>query len=151
MNNSALFGRTQLQHFSISNLIHFGDHLSVEHPAIDAQHKTIFNLGTKVYEDWRNGGSIDVLRPSVDKLANLMHSHFSFEERVLDAIGYDDLKNHAAEHRSMLDELSILHDRFHTVREGRATLTGSMLAPGWSIMQFILGFTVGHVTTSDMS
>lgn len=26
-----------------------------------------------------------------------------------------------------------------------------MPGPGWSVMQFILGFTVGHVTSSDMS
>jgi hemerythrin-like metal-binding protein len=151
MNNSTLFGRMQLQHLSMNNLIQFGDHLSVEHPAIDAQHKTIFNLGTKVYEGWRNGGSIDILRPAVDKLANLMHSHFAFEEKVLAEIDYEDLKNHAAEHRSMLDELSIMHDKFRNIKAGEETRAGSLLAPGWPIMQFVLGFTIGHVMSSDMA
>jgi len=81
MNNGSLFGRMQLQHHSLSNLIQFGDHLYVEHPAIDAQHRAIFDLGTNVYQNWRCGGSIDVLRPALEKLTNLMQSHFSFEER----------------------------------------------------------------------
>ncbi len=151
MNTSALFGRMQLQHLSLSNLIQFGDHLFVEHPAINAQHKAIFDLGTSVYENWRGGGSLDVLRPALEKLTNLMHSHFSFEERVLGEIGYEDLKNHAAEHRTMRDELSSMHDRFPSFKEGKEIRGGSLLAPGWSTMQFILGYTVGHVAQSDMS
>ncbi len=151
MDTSALFGRMQLQHLSLSNLIQFGDHLFVEHPAIDAQHRAIFDLGATVYENWRCGGSIDVLRPALEKLTNLMHSHFSFEERVLAEIGYEDLKSHAAEHRTMRDELSSMHDRLHSFKEGQEIRGGSLLAPGWSIMQFILGFTVGHVAHSDMS
>jgi hemerythrin-like metal-binding protein len=109
MNISAPFGRMQLQHLSLSNLVQFGDHLFVDHPAIDAQHKAIFDIGTGVYENWRRGGSIDVLRPAVEKLTNLMHTHFSYEERVLGEIGYEDLKNHAIEHRRMRDELSIMN------------------------------------------
>lgn len=150
VNNSAQFGRMQLQHLSLSKLFQLGDHLFVEHPAIDAQHKAIFCVGTNVYENWRDGGSLDVLRPALEKLTNLMHSHFSFEERVLGQIGYEDLKNHAAEHRTMRDELSSMHDRLHSFQEGQEIREGSVLAPGWSIMQFILGFTVGHVAHSDM-
>ncbi len=151
MRNSALFGRMQLQHLSLNTLIQFGDHLVVDHPAIDAQHKAIFNLGVKVYENWRGGGSLDVMRPAVEKLSNLMHAHFSFEERVLHEIGYDDLINHAIEHQVMRDELSMMHERLHNFKETEETRGGSLLAPGWSIMQFILGFTVGHVASCDMA
>ena len=51
MNNSTLFGRMQLEHLSLSSFIQFGDHLFVEHPEIDAQHKAIFDLGTNLYEN----------------------------------------------------------------------------------------------------
>jgi len=149
--NNALFGRIQLQHFSITNLIQWGDHLSVEHPGIDAQHKSIFDLGTKVYEHWRDGGSIDVLRPAVDKLVNLLHAHFSYEERLLAEIGYDGLDQHAAEHRSMLKDLEVMHGCFKIFKDGQISRRGSLLAPGWPIMQFILEFSIGHVMSSDMS
>lgn len=151
MHNNALFGRLPFQHLSLNNLIQFGDHLLVDHPVIDAQHKEIFELGVKVYQDWSSGEGVDVLRPAVEKLSNLMHSHFSFEERVLHDIGYEDLKGHAAEHRVMRDELSLIHERFHSYKDGREIRSGSLMAPGWSIMEFILGFTVGHVASSDMA
>ena len=149
--SNALFGRIQLQHLSVNNLIQWGDHLSVEHPTIDIQHKAIFDLGTRVYENWRAGGGIGVLRPAVDKLANLLQAHFAFEERVLAEIGYDALTEHAGEHRAMLDEMQILRDRFHSFKDGHEVKGGSLQAPGWSIMQFLLGFSIGHVMSSDMS
>jgi len=37
----------QLQHLAI-NLIQWGDHMSVDHPGIDAQHKANFVLGLTV-------------------------------------------------------------------------------------------------------
>ena len=149
--NAGLFGRIPIQHHALSNLIQWGDHLSVEQPGIDAQHKAIFELGTKVYETWRAGGGIDVLRPAVDKLANLLPAHFSYEERLLAEIGYDGLDQHVAKHRSMLNDLAVMHGRFHSLKDGHESPSGSVLAPGWSIMQFILQFTVGHVMSSDMS
>ena len=88
MNDTALFGRMPLQHLSLNNLIQFGDHLLVDHPVIDAQHQEIFELGVKVYQDWSSGEGIDVLRPAVENLSNLMHAHFNFEERILHGIGY---------------------------------------------------------------
>lgn len=147
MNNSGPFGRMPIQHLSLGNLLHFGDHLLVDHAAIDAQHKAIFDLGVKVYEGWRGGGYIDVLRPGVEKLSNLLHSHFTYEEKLLDEIGYEDRKEHAAEHRAMRDELSMLHERFHRHEALRGK---SLAAPGETIMRYVLGITVGHLGSSDM-
>jgi hemerythrin-like metal-binding protein len=110
--NNALFGQAPTNHLSLAKLIQFGDHLFVEHPALDVQHKAIFKLGIGVHENWRSGKSADVLPPAPKQLTNLMHSHFTYEERVLGEIGYEDLKDHATEHRLMRDELSDIHDRF---------------------------------------
>lgn len=148
---SALFGRVQLQHLSINNLIQWGDHLTVEHPGIDAQHKAIFDLGTKVYENWRAGAKVNFLRSSADKLANLLEAHFAYEEKLLAEIDYSGLEQHAAEHRSMLEELKQMQERFQPLEAESESPGGSVLAPGWSVMQFILGFTIGHVMSSDMS
>jgi hemerythrin len=149
--DETIFGRIQLQHISVNNLIQWGDHLSVEHPGIDAQHKAIFDLGINVYEIWRGGASIDVLRPVVDKLEELLKTHFSYEEGILAKIGYEGLELHRAEHRAMLDDMEIIQKRFLTLKYGHKPLGGSVLAPGWPIMQFLLGFAVGHVMSSDMS
>lgn len=150
MNQVAPIGRMPLKHLSIDKLIQFGDHFLVDHPVIDAQHKAIFELGVRMHEDWRDGRHIDVLRPAVEKLVNLMHSHFAQEERVLEAIGYEDLKGHAAEHQAMRDELSILHDRLHAFDRGGRPRGESLSAPSDALVRFILGVTVGHVAASDM-
>lgn len=148
---TALFNRIQSLDLSVAKLVQWGEHLSVEHPGIDAQHKAIFDLGARIHEHWRHGGVVDELRPSVDKLVNMLQVHFAYEERLLGEIGYADLKQHAAEHRSMLDDLELIHERFHRIVDGHEARGGSLLAPGWPIMQFMLGVTVGHVMTSDMS
>lgn len=147
MNHSGPFGRVPVRQPALDTLIQFGQQLMVDHPAIDAQHKAIFQVGVGAYEDWCAGGSLDVVRPAVDKLANLMHTHFTYEERVLDELGYDDLAGHQAEHRAMRDDLSMLHERFHSLAEIRADAS---VAPGDAIIQLILELTVGHVGTSDM-
>ena len=146
---SAITGDSQ--QLSINNLIQWGDHLSVAHPTIDIQHKAIFELGGRVYESWHSGGSLDVFRPAIDKLANLLQAHFSYEERMLTDIGYADLKEHIAEHRSMLDELQKVRERFNGFTGEHRQRGGSVLTPGWPLMQLILGFTVGHVATSDIA
>jgi hemerythrin-like metal-binding protein len=143
MNQFAPFGRMPIQHRPLERLIEFGAHFIVDHPTIDAQHKAIFELGVRVHEEWRRGGSLDALRPAVEKLSNLMHAHFAHEERVLEAIGYEDLKGHVAEHQSMRDELSMVHERLHAFGD-RAN------AGGDALVRFILGMTVGHVAASDM-
>ena len=148
--NNALFGRIQLQHFPITNLIQWGDHLCVEHSGIDAQHKEIFDSGVKVYARWRDGASVDVLRQTVDKLDNLLRAHFSYEERLLAEIGCDGLAQHAAEHRRMLKDMEIMRGRFNTFRDGQRSSRGPLPAPGWPIMQFVLELSIGHLGTSDM-
>jgi hemerythrin-like metal-binding protein len=149
--SSGLFGRVQMKHLSMTNLIQWGDHFSVGIPEIDAQHKAIFDLGTRIYEKWRAGVGVVALRPFVDKLASLLPAHFSYEERRLAEAGYVDLDQHVAEHRSMLKDFAVIRERFHALDDGREVRGGSLLAPGWPIMQFFLEFTVGHVMNGDMS
>lgn len=146
MNQGSPFGRMALQQLSLSNLMQFGDHLHVDHASLDAQHKAIFDLGLKVYEDWRRGASLDVLRPALDKLSNLLNAHFKHEERVLHEIGYEDLDRHVAEHRSLSEEMSAVRVRLQLAGDG----TKAPMGPDDAAVRFILGLTVGHVAGSDM-
>lgn len=144
-------GRSQLPDHSINQLMQWGDHLSVGHPAIDAQHKEIYDFGAEIYEDWRDGVRIGTLRVAADTLLKLLRAHFLYEERLLAGIGYVGLKQHVAEHRAMLKELQDMRDHFETLIDDDDSPGGSVLSPNWSVMRFILGFSLGHVMTSDMS
>jgi hypothetical protein len=43
-----------------------------------------------------------------------------------------------------------MNEQFPKFKEEKEVRGGSLLAPGWSVMQFILGFTIGHVACCDM-
>ena len=140
---------------SLSKLIEWGDHYSVDHSAIDTQHKEIFNLGINVYENWRNGKGVAELLLTVEKLEKLLGAHFSFEERLLAEIGYIDLAEHIEEHHRMLKDMAAMKEdmnsRLILLKDGSmSSRGGSMLSPDWPLMLFFLGFAVGHVSTSDM-
>ncbi|CAG4882435.1 Putative Hemerythrin-like metal-binding domain-containing protein [Georgfuchsia toluolica] len=149
--NQEISGRTQRQDQSINPLIQWEDHLSVGDPEIDAQHKEIYDFGAEIYESWRNGVPVGTLRLSANKLLKLLRAHFTYEERLLAGIGYGDLKQHVAEHRSMLKELQDMCEHFETLSDDDDSLGGSVLSPNWSVMRFILSFALGHVITSDMN
>jgi hemerythrin len=140
-----------MKHLSLGRLIQWGDHLSVGHREIDAQHKAILELGTRLYEGWRGGSGVQALRPGVAKLGKLFPAHLTYEERVLAEIGYDDLEQHSAEHRKMRADFTEMEARFADGKDDQASASGSLLAPGWPIMQFFLEFALGHVGTSDMN
>jgi hemerythrin len=148
---SGFFGAHPTQHLSLANLVQWGDHLSVGHREIDAQHKAILDLGTRLYEGWRGGNHGETLQPLVAKLGKLLPAHLDFEERVLEKIGYADLAQHAAEHRKITSDFAEMEERFFSATHGHAPANGSLLAPSWPVMQFFLAFAIGHVSTSDMS
>jgi hemerythrin len=144
-------GLKPMQEQSVNPLLQWGDHLSVGHPEIDAQHREIYEFGAEIYESWRHGVRVGELRLAADNLLKLLRAHFIFEERLLAGIGYRDLKQHVAEHRSMLKELKDMCEHFETLGDDDDSPGGSVLSPNWSVMRFILGFSIGHVMTSDMS
>ena len=149
--NQESVGRTQMQDQAINHLMQWGDHLSVGHPEIDAQHREIYEFGAEIYESWREGVRVGELRLAADRLLKLLRAHFVYEERLLAGIGYADIKQHVAEHRSMLKELQGMRDHFETIGDDDDSPGGSVLSPNWSVMRFILGFSLGHVMTSDMN
>jgi hemerythrin-like metal-binding protein len=143
------------QPLSLIKLVEWGDHYSVGQSAIDAQHKEIFNLGINVYENWCNGKGVSELLPTVEKLEKLLKVHFAFEESLLAEIGYEGLTEHVEEHHRMLSDMEAMTEdlskRLLLLKGGsKSSRGGSMLSPDWPLMQFFLGFAVGHVSTSDM-
>ena len=142
-NNGVFFGRVPMLQHSLQNLVQWGEHLSVDHPGIDAQHEVIFNLVSEVHDLWRCNASVIQLSSVVDKLAEVLGNHFRYEERMLEETDYPKLPEHAGEHRMMLEELE-------TIRK-RLTGDGNALPePGWVLLNFMLGVTVGHILSSDI-
>jgi hemerythrin-like metal-binding protein len=138
-----VFGSLPMVRYSLAHLVEWGDHLSVEHPAIDAQHQVIFERVAEVHDLWRRNADLADLRAAVDRLNSVLEVHFRYEERMLAETAYPNLAAHAAEHRALLGELASM----------RARLSGDGKAPpesGWALIGFLLGVTVGHIVSSDI-
>jgi hemerythrin len=137
------FGSVPMVQYSLAHLVEWGDHLSVNHPAIDAQHQVIFKRVAQVHDLWRRNANLVDLRAAVDRLSGVLETHFRDEERMLAETAYPRLAEHAAEHRALLGELAAI----------RSGLCGDGKAPpesGWSLLGFLLGVTVGHIVGSDI-
>lgn len=145
----SMFGRISGLHglagMSLKDLVSWSDDFKVDHPQIDAQHAAIFNIVGEVSALWHNHGSADELLAIVDKLGKVLEAHFRYEETVLADIAYPKLAEHKAEHALMLRELASIRDRVVGMRPGPA-----YPEPGWQVMNFMLGVTVGHIVHSDV-
>ena len=125
------------------NLVGWGYQLSVQHRGIDAQHELIFKLVGEIHDLWRRSAPIEGLCAAVDKTRSVLEDHFRYEERLLAETSYPDLEKHAGEHRMMLAELE-------TIR-GRLTGQGKTPPePGWVLLNFIFGVTIGHILSTDV-
>jgi hemerythrin len=134
-----------LGRLSFKQLITYGDHLKVNQPNIDAQHEAIFDLAFEIEELWHNRGDLDQIKAVAEKLSKVLESHFHYEEQELSAIGYTKLEEHRGEHRVMLEELQIIRDRLGKMGHGPVRSE-----PGFLVLSYILGVTIGHISHSDM-
>ena len=140
-----LSGVQGLNRFTFKQLISWGEHLKVDQPQIDIQHKEIFELGGEIEEIWHNRGDLDQIKALAEKLTKLLENHFRYEEQQLAEIGYTRLDEHRNEHKVMLDELQNIRNRLESMGHGQI-----QSAPGFFVLSYILGVTIGHISHSDM-
>ena len=133
----------QLERYSVSSVIRWGEDLSVGHALLDEQHRALFDLMGEAQDLWRRGENVARFCPLLSRLSKLLEKHFPEEERLLAERQYPKLPAHAAEHAIALKELRGICERFKSGPDAGG------LAPGWVVLEFILRVAVGHVLTSD--
>lgn len=138
-----IFGASPLAKYSLSHHAEWGDHLSVEHPSVDAQHKVIFEHVDEVHALCRHNASLVALRAAVDQLNRTLETHFRYEERMLAETPYPRLAEHAAQHRALLDQLAAIRESL----AGDGTVSPDS---GRDLLDFLLAATVGHIVDSDI-
>lgn len=133
----------QLERYSVSTVIRWGEDMSVGHALLDEQHRAIFDLLAEAQDLWRRGEGVARLHPLLTRLGRLLENHFPEEERMLAEVRYPKLPEHAAEHAKTMKELKEVCERFKSGPDGGG------VAPGWVVLDFILRVAVGHVLASD--
>jgi hemerythrin-like metal-binding protein len=130
---------------NLRRLIAWGDHYKVDQPRLDAQHEEIFDIALEVSDIWQRRGDLQRLKDVTHKLAEVLAAHFEYEEQQFAGTPYARCAEHCEEHRVMLAELRTIRERLEAMGPGRV---GS--EPGFLVLSYVLGLTVGHLSHSDM-
>lgn len=96
----------------------------------DDEHKVLFGLLNKLYDDATGGADRAVIGGSLDALIAYVVDHFAHEEREMEAKGYAGLAAHKAEHDALVGICASLQTKFHAGDADVTEETGAMVK-GW--------------------
>ncbi|MBL8373064.1 hemerythrin family protein [Accumulibacter sp.] len=129
---------------TLKTLITWGDDFKIDAGRLDQEHQKIFRLALEASGLSRDAADADRLAVVLDEFGNAIKEHFAYEESVLGGIGHPTLDAHRAEHAGMLAEFELLRTRL-------ADDTGAWVSDrtALSILNFMIGVTVGHILHTD--
>lgn len=108
-------------------------------PAIDMQHKRLFEMVNELHEGIVAGAGKAVLGPTLAKLAKYTIEHFHTEEGFMISKGYPDFPRHKARHEELLKQVSGLMKQY----EG-----GGMVLP-LTLSRFLADWIAHHIQEED--
>jgi hemerythrin len=105
----------------------------------DEEHKVLFGLLNKLYDDATGGAARSVIGASLDALIAYVVDHFAHEEKEMQAKGYAGFDAHKAEHVALVGICADLQKKFHA---GEAEVTED-------VGQLVKGWLDNHIPTFD--
>lgn len=121
-------------------ILFWADRMSVGIEAIDNQHKNIIQQINDIYEALQNGQSAE-LKNSLHSLYQATVAHFSYEEGLLNKYQYPESKEHADQHKVLLEQASVFIGKF-TDKNQTVELTDD-------IIEFMKTWLINHVMKDD--
>lgn len=107
----------------------------------DEEHKVLFDLLNKLYDEATGGASRDTIGASLDALIAYVVDHFAHEEKEMLAKGFGGYDRHKEEHVAFVGIAADLQKKFHA---GEADVTDE-------VGQLIKGWLNSHIPTFDKS
>ncbi len=107
----------------------------------DEEHKEIFRLLNKLYDDVAGGADRATIGASLDALIAYVVDHFAHEEREMEAAGFDGYAAHKAEHDALVGICADLQKKFHA---GEADVTAE-------VGEMVKGWLDKHIPTFDFA
>ncbi|MCB2195057.1 MAG: bacteriohemerythrin [Bacteroidetes bacterium] len=81
------------------------DSFSVGVHSINDQHKKLVEMINNLYTEFYNGITNEFLKELIGDLEKYTVYHFSYEEKFMKLYGYNDIKEHVAEHNKFIEEI----------------------------------------------
>ena len=107
----------------------------------DDEHKVLFGLLNKLYDEATSGADRATVGASLDALIAYVVDHFAHEEREMVAKGFGGYDRHKEEHVAMVGICADLQKKFHA---GEAEVTEE-------VGQLVKGWLDNHIPTFDKS
>ncbi len=107
--------------------------LSVGIPAIDAQHKELFERADGLVDAMRSGKGGDEVKKLVAYLEQYVSTHFGAEERLLQAKKYPALAQHKALHEAFIREFKACKEQIEKGQGSAGLLKLNSLIGTWLV------------------
>lgn len=107
----------------------------------DDEHKKLFDLLNKVYDDATVGAARSQVGASLDALIAYVVDHFAHEEKEMSAKGFAGFENHKQEHDKLIEICAGLQKAFHA---GEADVTEE-------VGQMVKSWLDSHIPTFDFA
>ena len=115
------------------------DEYSVQVGSIDAQHRTLFQIGAELHGAMLSGQGRVITNRILDRLVQYTAMHFAHEERLMRLNNYPDLAAHQVLHKALTDKVLKFQAE---VQGGRAAVTVQLL-------QFLTDWLQNHIRNTD--
>lgn len=129
-------------------MIKWNKKFSVGYKKIDKQHKelvSILNTVEKLLknkEDLRDDILFEELESTFKDLLSYTEYHFKSEEKLMNKIGHDELKEHKIIHKNFIQDIKALTSDFYLDED----VTGAAT----KIYEKLLDWLMGHIIVEDM-
>src|SRR4051812_3904678 len=114
--------------------------LALGNDAIDAEHRSLFQLAECLHRAMLAGSGKAVLDECLKDLSDYADKHFLHEEQYMKEIHFPERKAHAAQHRDFRRKVAQFRQRYQT---GEGTMTIELL-------QFVSHWLKRHTSTCDV-
>jgi len=119
------------------------DAFKMDIPEIDAQHKKLFEIGSRLYELISlkdNYDHYDEIMQIIDELRNYTKYHFNYEEELMKQKNFEDYEAHKIEHDYFIKKIARIN--IEDIEEDQEKVMLEMV-------EFIADWISGHILKTD--
>jgi len=120
-------------------LVEWNDSYSVQNPTLDQQHRQLFELLNTLHDAMSQGKGKAILPEVFENLIQYTHTHFAFEEALMEQCDYPDLAAHQRKHVKLIEQIIALQQRFANGDFGSSIQT----------RDFLKSWLTDHIKSSD--
>ena len=121
-------------------LMEWNDQLKLGINSIDQQHHRLIDLLNQLYDGFQSGTGKNVVGEVLDGLISYTASHFKYEEKIFDQIGYAETSAHKKEHDDLVKKVIEIQEKYKANTENVLTQ---------EVMAFLRSWLTGHILGTD--